>query len=152
MVRSGMRARPRGNTVVALAVLCAVAGIGAAAPVPGSVRIESAAAGPTGRTAAVTYTYLCEPEQEAASFAVRLSAPATGAVSGVTHVREPQVCDGRRHTRTDMVAADPAAPDFRPGDSVVARVLMTVAGSGVAAAELTSSNATASASRAMVLD
>ncbi|GAA4909392.1 hypothetical protein ACFPM3_11910 [Streptomyces coeruleoprunus] len=136
--------------VAGLAVLCAAVSVAAAAPVAGSVRIEGAVAGPTGRTASVTYTYRCEPELQAVLFAVRLHDRTSGVLSRATHVREPQVCDGVWHTRTDAVAVDD--PAFRRGDAVVARVLMAGAGDGRTTTSPAAAPARVSASRAMTLD
>ncbi len=89
------------------------------------MRVQGAVAGEAGRTARVTYTYVCPAGAGTAAFALRLADRTSGVTSPVARVRAPGLCDGAPHTRTDTVTTD--VPDgFRPGDGVVARVVMTV--------------------------
>ncbi|MCH0543347.1 hypothetical protein I3F58_28125 [Streptomyces sp. MUM 203J] len=139
MVRRGS-----GRALAGIAALCAaVGGIGAAVPTAlSTVRVDSAAAGPEGRTATVSYTYRCAPEERAVSLAVRVVDRTTGAASPLTRLREPQGCDGDSHTRATEVTASGAEEGFHAGDGVVVRVLMNGTGNSVMSV---------AASRAMVL-
>ncbi|MFG3497332.1 hypothetical protein [Streptomyces sp. NPDC047928] len=144
-----MRRRLGPAPVAFAAALLAVVTSAAPASGAGTVRVERAVADPAGSRASVTYSYVCGAEVGAVRFAVRLTDTTGRVASEVTLVQEPQVCDGARRTRTDLVAA--TAPGWRPGNTAVARVLMSGVHSGVALADLTPSNAMASAARALTL-
>ncbi|WP_139216493.1 hypothetical protein [Streptomyces sp. CC77] len=150
---------PGRRLLSAAAAVCALAGAAAAAPAPPAgaapaprassapvaygVRVQGAVAGEAGRTARVTYTYACPVGAGTPAFALRLADRTSGVMSAVAQVRAPRACDGAPRTRTDTVTAD-VQDGFRPGDGVVARVVMTVPG-------LSGGPETVSAARAMTL-